>query len=482
MYSGMFHRSCYKCGNGIELPWTTYFDQRYGLHLNRFSHGCASQGIHVMDLAKLKLEADLLGNAEGHPMVAGTLLNADGTEKTQVNKLVPKLKPIQVFIPENEVDYAYERQIHEQLKFHGDKYEYDANELLYAIRSSYHGNPSPFSIDLIHAVARQRKFYHLVMLSDWHDSEVLSSSLQRYHDFMFIMMANPTMIAVPTVGIDVVFHTHMIQGALYRAFTLRHLKRVINHDDGIPLTSLKEYAIETNNAWQVVPMRYFYVENTAQDNGISWGSLHLDAQGFHPDYYEGMIKTKKHEYKSIVGSLNDDMTEFGKKHPKLTIVSVHSQDIDTSFYAATNIPNLQDIQNFITEGMKRTSYGYIGSIHESTGGESAIYATDKRQKAGKLLTEGDEGDNGKWYRLGSSNNNNNNSKKVSSSFSGEFGMMRLQSSSLTRCSTALKKNKSLYQVTPSNDLVIPYPIMYISSAGDRVPYVMGVAGAIAIGV
>lgn len=47
--------------------------------------------------------------------------------KTQVNKMVAKLKPIQVFVPENEVDYAYERQIHEQLKFLGEKYEYDAN-------------------------------------------------------------------------------------------------------------------------------------------------------------------------------------------------------------------------------------------------------------------------------------------------------------------------------------------------------------------
>ncbi|ORZ08102.1 hypothetical protein BCR42DRAFT_145810 [Absidia repens] len=262
MYSGVFHRSCYKCGDRIELPWTTYFDQRYGLDLNRFSHGCdaslASQGIHVMDLAKLKLEADLLGNAEGRSKIAGTLLNPDGTEKTEANKMVSKLKPIQVFNPENEVDYAYERQIQEQLKFLGDKYEYDANELLYAIRSSYHGNPSPFSIDLIHAVARQRKFYHLVMLSDWHDSDVLSSSVRRYHDFMFMMKANPTMIAVPTVGIDVAFHTHMIHGASYRAFTLKHLKRVINHDNGIPLTSLKEYAIETNQAWQVLPMRYFY--------------------------------------------------------------------------------------------------------------------------------------------------------------------------------------------------------------------------------
>ncbi|CAO3599245.1 unnamed protein product [Absidia cylindrospora] len=323
MYSGTFHRSCYKCGGRIELPWTTYFDQRYGLHLDRFSHGCASQGIHVMDLAKLKLEAELLGNAENRPMVAGTLLNADGTEKTHVNKMVLKLKPIQLFTPENEVDYAYERQIHEQLKMLGEKYEYDANELLYAIRSSYHGNPSPFSIDLIHAVARQRKFYHLVMLSNWHDIDVLSSSVQRYHDFMFMMMANPTMIAVPTVSIDVAFHTHMIQGAMYRAFTLKYLKRVINHDDGVPLTRLKECAIETNKAWQELPMRYSYMEQSTQDGKISLGTLHLSERGFYPDYYEGMIKVKKQSNKSIYGSLNDDMKEHGKKHSKLTIVSVH---------------------------------------------------------------------------------------------------------------------------------------------------------------
>lgn len=56
------------------LDRTSYLDQRYGLHLEKFPHSCdascASQGIHVMDMAKLKLEADLRGNSEGHPTVA----------------------------------------------------------------------------------------------------------------------------------------------------------------------------------------------------------------------------------------------------------------------------------------------------------------------------------------------------------------------------------------------------------------------------
>ncbi|KAI8335178.1 hypothetical protein BC941DRAFT_326067, partial [Chlamydoabsidia padenii] len=70
------------------------------------------------------------------------------------------------------------------------------------------------------------------------------------------MKRNPTLVAVPTIEIDCAWHTHMLFSASYRQFTLQFLKRVINHDDTIPETSLKKFASDTNRAWLKSPVNY----------------------------------------------------------------------------------------------------------------------------------------------------------------------------------------------------------------------------------
>jgi hypothetical protein len=70
------------------------------------------------------------------------------------------------------------------------------------------------------------------------------------------MKRNKTLVAVPTIEIDCAWHTHMLFPSSYRIFTQRYLRRIINHDDTIPDTSLKQFASDTNRAWINTPVRY----------------------------------------------------------------------------------------------------------------------------------------------------------------------------------------------------------------------------------
>ncbi|KAI8089179.1 uncharacterized protein BX664DRAFT_128985 [Halteromyces radiatus] len=270
MYDGTYSRPCYACQQEIVLPWSAYFEYRYGVNTTRFPHdGCGpAEGINFLDVARMKLESDLTNKCPG-PIVAGTLLKPNGTIRKKPNKMVTKIKPLQIILPQEEMDYAYERQIQEQLKFFGKKYEYDANELLYAIRTSYQSNPTPFSIDLIHAVSRQRRFYDTIISMDWSsESDILIASIRHYHNFMATLKHQSNLHAVPTVEIDIAFHVHMLCGPQYRKFTLKHLHQVINHDDNIPENYIKEYTARWKRGIVAPPYIYMVKETKKESRHV----------------------------------------------------------------------------------------------------------------------------------------------------------------------------------------------------------------------
>ncbi|KAI8065461.1 hypothetical protein BC940DRAFT_211756, partial [Gongronella butleri] len=60
----------------------------------------------------------------------------------------------------------------------------------------------------------------------------------------------PSMVCVPTIEIDCAWHTHMLLAPSYRDFCMRHMRRIINHDDTIPETTLSKHANATQKAWE----------------------------------------------------------------------------------------------------------------------------------------------------------------------------------------------------------------------------------------
>lgn len=115
---------------------------------------------------------------------------------------------------------------------------------------AYAGIPFPFSINLISAVQRQRDFTGKMVNNDWINCmEVQSNAAIRYHKFLLLMKDHPNTLFVPTLDIDLGWHTHQIHASLYREFTQKHLGRIINHDDTLADGTLSNGFATTARAW-----------------------------------------------------------------------------------------------------------------------------------------------------------------------------------------------------------------------------------------
>ncbi|CAO3595912.1 unnamed protein product [Absidia cylindrospora] len=383
MASGDYCKACIMCKHEIRLPWTTYAGYRYGENTTPFDHPCGiNRQINFLDVARMKLEYDLTPKGN-----KGTLLSPSGIPRQKPNTMVPLIVPLVSIEPQNEMDYSYELQIEDKLKSLGKKYEHDANELLYAIRTCYQGNPSPFSIDLIHAVARQRKFYDAAISMDWSTTNAFSSAIRRYHDFLTLMKKDSSLIAVPTIEIDCAWHTHMLFSGPYRRFTRNKLDRVINHDDTIPEPSLKKFTNDTCRAWTLSPTNYWItkIERPRGSAGPYKVSLAVDDVGFGEDYSPGKVYSNKNDRHHIADLLNGEIVNSKRDPPAR--VSAHCRDVPKSFFRDDiDAEQMESMQNFIGEGMKKTSYGYIGTASCGTGGKSAIYSSDDRSHRCKVIS------------------------------------------------------------------------------------------------
>ncbi|KAF9932281.1 hypothetical protein FBU30_008576 [Linnemannia zychae] len=144
------------------------------------------------------------------------------------------------------------------------------------IMSSYMGLiEDRLSMDLVSGALRQRDFQKAMMVTGglaWCQPHVLQRSLDRYKKFMLLARAEskqtdgshsvsgPGLGAgqpgrhalVPTLDIDLAWHTHMLSPAHYRHFQLVHYGHVMNHDDTIQATSTmtKQDFIRTADLWQ----------------------------------------------------------------------------------------------------------------------------------------------------------------------------------------------------------------------------------------
>ncbi|KAI8613385.1 hypothetical protein BC830DRAFT_1056414, partial [Chytriomyces sp. MP71] len=64
------------------------------------------------------------------------------------------------------------------------------------------------------------------------------------------MKKEPTKFLVPTLDVDLAWHTHQCYPVQYQNFGLRELKRVINHDDSVESETLTKSFDATAKAWK----------------------------------------------------------------------------------------------------------------------------------------------------------------------------------------------------------------------------------------
>lgn len=122
--------------------------------------------------------------------------------------------------------------------------------------SRYWGNSSIFALDLCGAVMRQGSFIDKMVRLDWLHSpsgqHTASRIIIKYGRFLQIMKRFPRMLAVPTLDVDLAWHTHQLNPGHYYLYTLREVGKFINHDDKVGETKLSEAFARTSRIYQTL--------------------------------------------------------------------------------------------------------------------------------------------------------------------------------------------------------------------------------------
>ncbi|KAL9131574.1 MAG: hypothetical protein Q9217_000531 [Psora testacea] len=120
--------------------------------------------------------------------------------------------------------------------------------------SRYWGNSSPFALDLIGAVIRQGSFIEKMHAIDWIHSPAAPSTMKRlitkYQRYIDIINAYPNQIAVPTLDVDLAWHTHQLSPPAYYDYTVSRTGVFIDHDDKIDETKLSTAFEWTSKTYQ----------------------------------------------------------------------------------------------------------------------------------------------------------------------------------------------------------------------------------------
>jgi hypothetical protein len=109
-----------------------------------------------------------------------------------------------------------------------------------------------FSLDLAQAVKRQIAFARKITTIYPYDpvpDALLLDSQQRYAKFMNLIRLNAVPNPVPSMDVDLFWHTHQLSSSNYLPCCIQHLGRPLNPDDTLPENELSAGLSNTVAAW-----------------------------------------------------------------------------------------------------------------------------------------------------------------------------------------------------------------------------------------
>lgn len=119
--------------------------------------------------------------------------------------------------------------------------------------SRYWENSSPFAIDLVGAVIRQGSFVEKMHHIDWLHSPALPATMTRlifkYERFVSLM-EDPSRMAVPTLDVDLAWHTHQLNPPSYMKYIVDKTRQYVDHDDKVAETALNNAFAWTSKAYE----------------------------------------------------------------------------------------------------------------------------------------------------------------------------------------------------------------------------------------
>lgn len=89
------------------------------------------------------------------------------------------------------------------------------------------------SVDLAAVAERQSDVLYQVSLPQYSDPAFLSAACERYFKMLVLMRENPGAFVVPTLDMDLLWHTHLAFPAAYAQDTRRIVGSVVAHDDSV---------------------------------------------------------------------------------------------------------------------------------------------------------------------------------------------------------------------------------------------------------
>jgi hypothetical protein len=277
---------CPRCTQTLDVPWTTcdcaeeipygaytgLVGSGYGESEFSFScHGCALELNHeVLRVAKFKKDTEML-LLNDWPL-GGTIIDStsgvptiipERTEKsfgrTFPNRLIglelktsilevmnnfenPNMKRIRDYIEVAISNRSTLRRI-SQASISG-RLLMNERVAVRKMMSRYWENHSVFALDLTGAVLRQGIFVDKMHSIDWIHSPALDSTvtrlIEKYYRFFSIMATFPKNVAVPTLDVDLAWHTHQLSPRQYYKYSMDTTKKFTDHDDKIDEDKLSE--------------------------------------------------------------------------------------------------------------------------------------------------------------------------------------------------------------------------------------------------
>lgn len=168
--------------------------------------------------------------------------------------------------------------------------------------SRYWDNSSPFSINLIGAVIRQGTFLEKMDDIGWIRLPTLKPTISHFIDkydiFFKIISKNKGHAVVPTLDVDLVWHTHQLSPALYYSFSTSQTEGIfVNHDDKVDEFKLNDAFAWTSLQYQKLTGGKVYSECTC------W---YCDAvRGIHNQGLARLISPSAHQAKANAALLHE---------------------------------------------------------------------------------------------------------------------------------------------------------------------------------
>lgn len=200
--------------------------------------------------------------------------------------------------------------------------------------SRYWDNLDPFALDLVGAVIRQGTFVEKMDQIDWLHSPAVFDTMDRvirkYEVFFKIMIDNPKNMAVPTLDVDLAWHTHQLSPFRYYNHSTSTIgptqQRIfIDHDDKVDEDKLSEGFAWTSKMYRRATDGGLYSECTC------W---YCEATRT-PDLYDRLITIgSASRARDAADQLHDrpDISSDPNKNPH---ISAHNAVRPTNLYAPT---------------------------------------------------------------------------------------------------------------------------------------------------